>query len=324
MAALKRRLAVSLLALRVLAAPGWAADIPLQFGAPALLTNRELRLPLSAAPTGFCRVEFSADLASWSALATLSTSTGAVQWTDSATPLLTTRFYRAETLEGTNVFAGDHLATTHGDVVLHPVYHASLVLQWDGLTLYVDPADVASRFNGLPRADLVLLTHGHSDHYTSGVLTAVLGTNAVVVAPPSVHTSMPTTLKNLTTALGNGASTNLLGIGIEAIPAYNLSTTHHPKGTGNGYVLTLGGQRVYVTGDTEDIPELRALRNIDVAFVCMNLPYTMTVEKAVSAVREFHPRIVYPYHYSIESNATRFKQQMAVEPTVEVRLRKWY
>lgn len=308
--------------LTVTAALAW--DGPPRFDQPTLLTNREVRLRLEAEASTYCRVDVSPDLASWTALATLATGAGNAQLTDSAAPSADARFYRAEQLAGTNILTGDHLVTGEGDLVIHPVYHASLVLSWNGRMIYIDPADVTARFNGLPRADLILLTHAHSDHYTAGTVTAVKGTNAVIVAPPSIQSIMPAALKSITTALPNGASTNLLGIGIEAVPAYNLTSSYHPKGTGNGYVLTIGGKRLYVSGDTEDIPEMRALRDVDVAFVCMNLPYTMTVAKAVSAVREFRPRVVYPYHYSTESNATQFKQQMAVEPSVEVRLRKWY
>ena len=110
------------------------------------------------------------------------------------------------------------------------------------------------------------------------------------------------------------------------MPAYNLTSSFHPKGVGNGYVLTVGGKRIYVSGDTEDTPELRGLTNIDVAFVCMNLPYTMSVDKAVSAVREFQPKTVYVYHYQGYSNAdvTRFKQSVGTDRGIEVRLRKWY
>jgi L-ascorbate metabolism protein UlaG (beta-lactamase superfamily) len=128
--------------------------------------------------------------------------------------------------------------------------------------------------------------------------------------------------------LPNGASTNLLDLTIEAMPAYNLTASLHAKGAGNGYVVALGGKRIYLSGDTEDIPEMRALRDIDVAFVSMNLPYTMSVPKAVSAVREFRPKVVYPYHYR---NADRsladlegFKQQVGTDLGIEVRLRPWY
>ena len=320
---------VWLLSFFVLAGParGLAQNEP-EFSGLASLTNREVRLQLTAPAGAFCRLDASTNLSAWTALATLATNSGALQYTDSAAPFLDARFYRAEQLAGTNHLTGDHLVTSAGNVVIHPVYHASLVLSWAGQTIYVDPGDAASRFTGLPRADLILLTHGHSDHYVAATVTTVKGSNAVIVAPSVVYNAMPVALRNLTTVLTNGASTNLLGLAIDAVPAYNLTSTQHPKGQGNGYVLTFGDRRLYVSGDTEDTPELRALPDIDVAFLAMNLPYTMTAAKAVSAVREFRPRVVYPYHYRDQSgavtNAAAFKQQLGTDLGIEVRLRKWY
>jgi L-ascorbate metabolism protein UlaG (beta-lactamase superfamily) len=130
--------------------------------------------------------------------------------------------------------------------------------------------------------------------------------------------------------LANGESTSWRDIGIEAMPMYNLDPEKqrfHPKGRGNGYVLTLGGARIYISGDTEDIPEMRALENIDAAFVCMNLPYTMDVEAAADAVLEFRPRIVYPYHFRGSggmSDLDDFQSRVAAKPGVEVRVLSWY
>ena len=133
-------------------------------------------------------------------------------------------------------------------------------------------------------------------------------------------------LRKGATVMANGQTGELLGVKIEAIPMYNLTAERlkfHNKGRGNGYVVTLGGKRIYLSGDTEDIPEMRALKNIDVAFVCMNLPYTMTVEQAARAVRAFKPRIVYPYHYR-GSDINKFKTLVGTDVGVEVRLREWY
>jgi len=125
--------------------------------------------------------------------------------------------------------------------------------------------------------------------------------------------------------MANGDKAEVQGITVEAIPMYNITPgrTGHTKGRGNGYVLTIDGKRIYVAGDTEDIPEMRALQNIDMAFVCMNLPFTMDINQAASAVREFRPKVVYPYHYS-SSDVNRFKQLIGKDVSVEVRLRKWY
>jgi L-ascorbate metabolism protein UlaG (beta-lactamase superfamily) len=125
--------------------------------------------------------------------------------------------------------------------------------------------------------------------------------------------------------LANGGSTNYLGMTIDAIPAYNFTASYHPPGVGNGYVLTIAGKRLYMAGDTEDVPEMRALRNIDAAFLPMNLPFTMTVTNAASAVREFRPAVVYPYHYqgsgSTPGDINVFKRLVGQDLGIEVRLR---
>jgi L-ascorbate metabolism protein UlaG (beta-lactamase superfamily) len=118
-------------------------------------------------------------------------------------------------------------------------------------------------------------------------------------------------------------ATNVLGLAIEAIPAYNIGSSYHPKGNGNGYILAIGGRRVYISGDTDDTTEMRALRNVDIAFLAMNQPYTMTVAKAVSATREFRPKVAYPYH-SQGTDVNSYKRQVGADLGIEVRLRKWY
>lgn len=221
---------------------------------------------------------------------------------------------------------GDRVATTQGDLVIHPVNHATLLLGWNGQTIYVDPVGGAARFAGLPRPTLILITDLHGDHLDSATLEAIGATAARLVAPAAVASKLPSGLRHRTTVLANGHSTTLSGIAIEALPMYNLSADRlqfHTKGRGDGYVVTLGGTRVYLSGDTEDIPEMRALKNIDVAFVCMNLPYTMTVDQAADAVRAFRPKIVYPYHYR-GSDLDRFKTLVGTDLGIEVRLRDWY
>src|SRR5437660_592249 len=138
---------------------------------------------------------------------------------------------------------------------------------------------------------------------------------------------MTLALRAVTTVLTNGATTNVMGMRIDAIPAYNISNANHPLGVGNGYVLTIGGKRIYIAGDTEDVPAMRALQNIDVAFLSINRPYTMDVASAVSAAREFRPAVVYPYHYSPSTPVTDlnlFKRGVGQDLGIEVRLRKWY
>jgi L-ascorbate metabolism protein UlaG (beta-lactamase superfamily) len=294
---------------------------------PVALTNGELALRLSA-PTGlFYRIDAATELPAWQPFQSL-LSTGLAQPTDSAAPYLPQRFYRAQELTGSNLVTGDYLPTTNGPVIIHPINHASVVFQWNDLTIYVDPVGGATPYKGLPKAGLILITHEHSDHFDTATLGSVRATNAVILATRTVYNSLTTTLKPLTTVMTNGVSTNLLGLSVEAIPAYNLSSSFHPKGNGNGYLLTIGGRRIYVSGDTEDTPAMHALREIDVAFLAMNQPYSMTIAQALSAVREFQPRVVYPEHYR-NSNGTYadlagFKRQLGQELGIEVRLRKWY
>ncbi len=154
---------------------------------------------------------------------------------------------------------------------------------------------------------------------------------ALIIAPQAVFDLLPVDLQKLCTVMANGALKEMMGIGIEAVPMYNMpdpNDPRHPKGRGNGYVLSMGGERIYISGDTEDVPEMRALKNIDVAFVCMNLPYTMTVDQAASGVLAFRPRVVYPYHYRGTdglSDVARFKLLVnSGDPSIEVRLVDWY
>ncbi len=222
--------------------------------------------------------------------------------------------------------AGDRVPTNDGDLVIHPIHHATLALGWKNLTVYVDPVGGAQRFAGLPRPDLILLTDIHGDHLDAGTLAGVAGEKTALVAPAAVAAQLAGDLRSRTTVLTNGQSAALLGLTIEAVPMYNQTPERlkfHTRGRGNGYVVTFGDQRVYFSGDTEDIPEMRALKNIAVAFVCMNLPYTMTVEQAASAVRAFRPKVVYPYHYR-GSDVEKFKQLVGDDAGVEVRLRDWY
>ena len=155
--------------------------------------------------------------------------------------------------------------------------------------------------------------------------------NAILVVPQAVAEKLPAEWKEKTIVLNNGGTTEQSGISIHAIPMYNMpddSTSRHTKGRGNGYVLTLDGKKFYISGDTEDIPEMRSLKNIDVAFICMNEPYTMTVEQAASAVLDFKPKTVYPFHYRGQggfSDTEKFKTLVRKgNPSTEVHLKDWY
>jgi len=212
--------------------------------------------------------------------------------------------------------------TSAGAVKITPVYHASLEIEAGGKVIIVDPAKPAN-FAGLPQADLILITDIHGDHLDADLIKAESKAGTEIIAPAAVA-------KTVTTAkvIGNGEKTTWGAWTIEAIPMYNLTRgpaagkLFHDKGRGNGYVLTYGGKRFYFSGDTENIPEMRALKNIDVAFVCMNLPYTMTAEEAAEAVKAFHPKVVIPYHYKGQDTAV-FKK--ALDGTgIDVRLLDWY
>ena len=227
--------------------------------------------------------------------------------------------------------AQDRIPAKGGDISITQILHGTFVMEYQGLTIYVDPYGGADKFAGQKPADLVLITDIHGDHHNQETLDGLELSQAILVAPQAVAEKLPDGKYKSIEVIGNGESKTLLDAKISAIPMYNLPETEdsrHPKGRGNGYVLTLGGKQIYISGDTEDIPEMRSLKKIDVAFVCMNLPFTMDVEQAASAVSEFKPGIVYPYHYRGGeglSDTEKFKTLVnGSAPKVEVRLRNCY
>jgi len=227
--------------------------------------------------------------------------------------------------------APDIIQTSKGPLQVQPILHGTVAFTWDGKTIYSDPYGGAKAFEGVAAPDLIVITDIHGDHMSLETLQAIETSKAIIVAPQAVADKLPENLKSKTVVLANGKSTTQLGIGIEAIPMYNLpeeAESRHVKGRGNGYILSLRGKRVYLSGDTEDIPEMRALKNIDVAFVCMNLPFTMDINQASSAVLEFKPKVVYPYHYRGQgglSDTEAFKKLVNDgNASIEVRLRNWY
>lgn len=227
--------------------------------------------------------------------------------------------------------AADIIPTGKGPLTVQPVMHASLVLSLKNLVIYADPSGGADKFKGLPAPDMILITDIHGDHYDSGTMAAVRTDKTVLVVPRVVADKLTGYDQAHIIVLKNGDQVEKLGISIAAIPMYNLPespTARHTKGRGNGYVLGIGGKHIYLSGDTQGIPEMRALKNIDVAFVCMNLPYTMDVNEAADAVLAFKPKIVYPYHYRGQnglSDVNAFKKAVeAGNKDIEVRLRNWY
>jgi L-ascorbate metabolism protein UlaG (beta-lactamase superfamily) len=215
----------------------------------------------------------------------------------------------------------EEFKTSAGTLKITTVIHAGLVIEAGGQVVIVDPAQ--GSWDGIPQADLILITDIHGDHLNPSMIAKVRKKNGAVIAPAAVA-------KTVTEAqmLANGETKTLGPWTVEAVPMYNLTRGpsegkfYHDKGRGNGYIVGYGGLRIYIAGDTEGIPEMRALKNIDIAFVPMNLPYTMTPEEAADAVRAFHPKVVYPYHY-MGSDPRIFAAALAGSG-IDVRLRNWY
>ena len=227
--------------------------------------------------------------------------------------------------------AADEIKTSKGPLKIQPLNHATLALTWNGKTIYADPYEGAKTFEGIAAPDLILITDIHGDHFDPATLEALDLSHAILVAPQAVADKMPEKLKSKTVIINNGQTISKLDMSITALPMYNLpeaADAKHTKGRGNGYVLKMGGKSIYLSGDTAGIPEMRSLKNIDVAFVCMNLPYTMDVPEAASAVLDFKPKIVYPYHYRGAnglSDIEAFKKTVnTANASIDVRLRNWY
>ncbi len=229
----------------------------------------------------------------------------------------------------------DVFKTNDGDITIYPILHGTLAIQWQDKTIYCDPYGGGEVFAGLPDPDLVLITDIHGDHHNQETLDALNLANSTLVVPQAVKEKFPENYNDKVSAIvtiGNGADMVVSGINIKALPMYNMpqdEDSRHTKGRGNGYVLTIAGTRIYISGDTEDIPEMRSLKNIDIAFVCMNMPYTMDVDQASSAVLEFKPKVVYPFHYrggeGKFSDVEKFKALVNEgDGSIEVRLRTWY
>lgn len=222
-------------------------------------------------------------------------------------------------------------ATVADMLKIQPIEHATMVLTYGDAVIYVDPIGGVAAFENLAKPNFVLITDIHSDHMDAKTLEGLDLSNATLILPKAVLDELPELKTKETLVMNNGEKRQLKGMDIEAIPMYNLreeALKYHEKGRGNGYVLTLGIERIYISGDTEDVPEMRQLKNIDVAFVCMNLPYTMTVESAASAVLKFKPKKVYPYHYRGTdgmSDVAKFKSMVTEKnPDIEVIQLNWY
>lgn len=223
----------------------------------------------------------------------------------------------------------DSFASNTGEVIVTPKNHASFVMQTPAGTMYVDPVGEPALYSDMPSPDMILITHEHGDHFNADTLAAIMGENTIMITNPGVYGMLPADLQAKATSIANGEMATAGDVMIDAIPAYNTTEDRlnfHPQGRDNGYVVTVDGLRVYISGDTEDIPEMRALENIDVAFVCMNLPFTMDAEAAASAVTEFAPSYVYPYHYRGRDNGTQDPAEFAgmLGEGIEAKMGGWY
>lgn len=239
-----------------------------------------------------------------------------------------TEDYQSEVTEATENVEQDRDTVS---VEIDAISHATAVINWGDNVIYLDPVGGAEAFEGKEDPDFVLITDIHGDHMDAETLQALDLGGTPIIAPQAVKDELPQELQGQITVLGNGESTSLMGFNIEAIPMYNLPEdpeAFHPKGRGNGYILEKDDKRFYIAGDTEDIPEMRNLEDIDMALVPMNLPYTMDAEQAAEGVLAFEPKEVYPYHFRGQDgfgDVERFKELVEQENNeIDVVLLNWY
>jgi L-ascorbate metabolism protein UlaG (beta-lactamase superfamily) len=229
--------------------------------------------------------------------------------------------YGGQAMAQTNL-QEDVIPTDSGDLTIRFVGHGTLMFRYGGDVIHVDPVSREADYGTMPKADLILVTHEHGDHLDADAIQAIRHEGTAVV----VSKSCSEILENAV-VMENGDVATVGGYRVEALPAYNLvhmrgsGRPYHPKGNGNGYVITFGDVRVYVAGDTEDTPEMKALEDIDIAFLPMNLPYTMTPEMVADAARAFRPKILYPYHYG-DSDTGELLALMEGVYDIEVRIRE--
>lgn len=225
------------------------------------------------------------------------------------------------------LFALFSLQTTFAktNVTIHPIQHATFFIQYKEMYILIDPAGDLEKLKSYPAPDIILITHTHGDHLNPEMLHKVKDDKTIIIGNRDAVNELGTGI-----FLINGEKKTIKGINIEAFPMYNITADRvkfHPKGKGNAYILQLGDERVYISGDTEDTKEMRALKNIDHAILCMNLPFTMTPKQAASAVIDFKPKKVYPYHYSQAegyANINKFKELVNEGCDTEVIFLDWY
>ncbi|MBW2028347.1 MAG: MBL fold metallo-hydrolase [Deltaproteobacteria bacterium] len=217
----------------------------------------------------------------------------------------------------------DVISTSQGNLTITFIGHGTLMFEFAGKVIHVDPWSRLADYSKLPKADVILLTHHHRDHLDPKAIKAISKENTTLVLTETCAKS----LGKGDVVMKNGDTRRIEGLLIEAVPAYNLvhmrspGQPYHPKGKGNGYIISFGDKRIYVAGDTENTPEMKALKGIDIAFLPMNLPYTMTPEMVADAVTAFRPKVLYPYHYG-KTDPSKIVQLLRDERGIEVRVRK--
>ena len=220
------------------------------------------------------------------------------------------------------MFEKDVIETSGGELAITFVGHGTLMFEFGGKIIHVDPVSQEADYGKMAKADIILVTHEHSDHLDAEAITAVRKDGTVIILTQKCASAVPGAI-----VMKNGDVRTVGGLKIEAVPAYNIvhkrpsGEPFHPRGDGNGYIITFGDKRVYVAGDTENIPEMKKLENIDIAFLPMNLPYTMTPEMVADAVRAFKPKILYPYHYG-KTDTSELVKLLESEESIKVRIRK--
>ncbi len=222
-----------------------------------------------------------------------------------------------------NDFEEDIIPTSQGDLKITCIGHGTLMFTFDGKIIHVDPVFRYADYTKMPKADLILVTHEHGDHLDDVAIQDLTKEGTAIICTKKC---MEQANIEGSIIMKNGDTKTVQGIKIEAVPAYNIkhmrsgNSPFHPKGVGNGYILTFGDKRVYVAGDTENTPEIKALKNIDVAFLPMNLPYTMTPEMVADAARVFKPTVLYPYHFG-NTDTSKLVELLKDTPDIEVRIR---
>jgi L-ascorbate metabolism protein UlaG (beta-lactamase superfamily) len=219
-------------------------------------------------------------------------------------------------------FEKDTIQTSAGNLEITFIGHGTLMFSFNGKVIHVDPYSKLADYSTLPKADIILVTHHHGDHFDSTAIEKIRTEKTKIILTETCAEKFSDGI-----VMKNGNIKTIDGIEIGAVPAYNLvhkrdnGEPFHVKGTCNGYVISFGGKKVYVAGDTENVPEMKALKKIDIAFLPMNLPYTMTPEMVADAAKAFKPKILYPYHYG-ETDISKIIDLMKDEKEVEVRIRK--